>query len=219
MKVGNDSRFQMVVESGELKNAIRAYLASIAYVDALVGHFLNALENSEYANNTILVFWSDHGYQFGEKERMAKQSLWNRSTRVLFTVKAPGVTQPGIICEQPVSLLDIYPTLLELCNLRQPGQELDGISLIPQLINPNQTRRPAVVTHGIGNDAVNDERWTYIQYKDGGEELYDRKADSNEWHNLVGKDAYKEVIERLIQWTPKNQEIKLKPLRKTKTNN
>jgi arylsulfatase A-like enzyme len=219
MKAGNDSRFQMVVESGELKNALRAYLASIAYVDALVGHFLNALENSEYANNTILVFWSDHGYQFGEKERMAKQSLWNRSTRVLFTIKAPGVTQPGIICEQPVSLLDIYPTLLELCNLPRPGQELDGISLIPQLINPNQTRRPAVVTHGIGNDAVNDERWTYIQYKDGGEELYDRKADSNEWHNLVGKDEYKEVIKRLIQWTPENQEIKLKPLRKTKTNN
>ena len=84
---------------------------------------------------------------------------------------------------------------------------MDGISLIPQLINPNQTRRPAVVTHGIGNDAVNDERWTYIKYKDGGEELYDRKADKNEWHNLIKKEEYKEVAKRLKKCTPKNQGI------------
>ena len=212
MRAGNDSGFKMVIESGELKNAIRAYLASIAYVDALVGYFLDALEKSDHANNTILVFWSDHGYQFGEKERMAKRSLWNRSTRVLFTVSAPGVTKPKTVSEQPVSLLDIFPTLLELCNLTQPEQKLDGISLIPQLNNPNQKRRPAVVTQEIGNDAVNDERWTYIQYKDGGEELYDRKTDKNEWHNLINKDEYKEVIERLKKWTPKSKGVTLKPI-------
>ena len=137
----------------------------------------------------------------------------------MFTVKAPGFTKPEIICEQPVSLLDIYPTLLELCNLSQPGQELDGISLMPQLKNPNQKRRPAVVTHDIGNDAISDERWTYIQYKDGGEELYDRKADINEWYNLIGEDEYKEVVDRLKNWTPKNQGIELKPVSITKANN
>lgn len=214
MRAGNDKGFKMVAESGELKNAIRAYLASIAYVDALVGYLLETLENSEYGENTVVVFWSDHGYQFGEKERFAKRSLWRRSSRVLFTVKAPGITKPEMICEQPVSLLDIYPTLLELCNLPQPGHELDGISLIPQLEDNEKKRRPAVITHEIGNNSVCDEHWTYIQYKDGGEELYDRDVDLNEWKNLAKDSKYKGVISELKKWTPENQGINLKPVDK-----
>lgn len=214
MRAGNDKGFKMVLESGELKNAIRAYLASIAYVDALVGYLLETLENSEYGENTIVLFWSDHGYQFGEKERFAKQSLWRRSSRILFTIQAPGITEPKSICGQPVSLLDIYPTLLELCKLPNPGQELDGISLIPQLENQNKKRRPAVITHEIGNNAICDERFSYISYKDGGEELYDRQTDKNEWHNLAKDSKYKNVIDELKQWTPENQGIKLKPVNK-----
>ncbi|NQU52774.1 MAG: sulfatase [Bacteroidetes bacterium] len=214
MRAGNDKGFKMVAESGELKNAIRAYLASIAYVDALVGYLLETLENSEYGKNTVVVFWSDHGYQFGEKERFAKRSLWRRSSRVLFTVKAPGITKPEMICEQPVSLLDIYPTLLELCNLPQPGHELDGISLIPQLEDNEKKRRPAVITHEIGNNSVCDEHWTYIQYKEGGEELYDRDVDLNEWKNLAKDSKYKGVISELKKWTPENQGINLKPVDK-----
>ncbi|MBT3383452.1 MAG: sulfatase [Prolixibacteraceae bacterium] len=214
MRAGNDKGFKMVAESGELKNAIRAYLASIAYVDALVGYLLESLENSKYAENTIIIFWSDHGYQFGEKERFSKRSLWRRSSRVLFTVKAPGITKPEMICKQPVSLLDIYPTLLELCNLPQPGHELDGISLIPQLEDNEKKRRPAVITHEIGNNSVCDEHWTYIQYKDGGEELYDRDVDLNEWKNLAKDSKYKGVISELKKWTPENQGINLKPVDK-----
>lgn len=212
MKAGTDKGFQMVAKSGELKKAVRAYLASISYVDSLVGYLLETLEKSDYANNTIIVFWSDHGYQFGEKERFAKRSLWRRSSRILFTIKAPGITKPNTTCKQPVSLIDIYPTLLELCHLPQPGHELDGISLRSQLENQNQKRRPAVITHGIGNNAVCDKRWTYIQYKDGGEELYDRNVDINEWKNLAEDSKYKDIIDELKQWTPENQGIMLKPV-------
>lgn len=214
MRAGNDKGFKMVLESGELKKAVRAYVASILYVDALVGYFLEALENSDYADNTIIVFWSDHGYQFGEKERFAKRSLWNRSTRVMFTIKAPGVTKPKVTCSQPVSLIDVYPTLLELCNQPNPGHELDGISLVPQLKDASAKRQPAVITHEIGNNAICDERFTYIQYKDGGEELYDRETDINEWRNLAKDSKYQAIKEELKQWTPENKGIKLKPIDK-----
>ena len=214
MKAGNDTRYNMVVESGELKNAVRAYLASISYVDALVGYFLETLENSEYAENTIVVFWSDHGYQFGEKGRFAKRALWRRASRIMFSIKAPGYTKPGVVCEQPVSLIDIYPTLLEICDLPTPNHPLDGVSIVPQLEDYTEERQPAVITHGIGNNAVCDERWTYIRYKDGGEELYDRKADINEWKNLVKERKYKDIIENLRRWIPINQEITLRPVDK-----
>lgn len=213
MRAGNDSGYKMVVESGELKKALRAYLASILYVDALVGYTLKALENSEYANNTVVIFWSDHGYQFGEKQRFAKRSLWNRSTHVMFSVSAPGYTKENVLCSQPVSLIDIYPTLLELCNLPKPEHELDGISLVPQLKNADSKRRPAVITHEMGNNAICDERFTYIRYKNGDEELYDRHADKNEWNNLVEKPKYKAVIEALKKWTPENQGILLKEIK------
>jgi len=212
MKAGNDKRFKMVVESGELKKAVRAYLASILYVDALVGYFIDALDKSDYTDNTILIFWSDHGYQFGEKQRFAKRSLWRRSSRVLFTLKAPGITKPDVSCDQPVSLVDIYPTLLDLCQLPNPGHPLDGISLRPQLNNAEVSRRPAVITHEIGNDAVCDARWTYIRYKDGGEELYDRNSDENEWHNLAQDKQYRSKMDSLLQWTPEKLGIRTMPV-------
>jgi len=214
MQAGNDEGFKMIMENGELKNATRAYLASIAYVDALIGYFLKALENSDYADNTIIVFWSDHGYQFGEKGRFAKQALWRRASRILFTIKAPGYTKPNVICEQPVSLIDIFPTLLELCKLPAPEHPLDGITLVPQLTDAGKQRRPTVITHGLGNDAVCDDRWTYIRYQDGGEELYNRQVDINEWTNLAGSNNYKDIIERLKQWIPENQGITLMPVDK-----
>jgi len=159
-----------------------------------------------------LIFWSDHGYQFGEKQRFAKRSLWRRSSRVLFTLKAPGITKPDVSCDQPVSLVDIYPTLLDLCQLPNPGHPLDGISLRPQLNNAEVSRRPAVITHEIGNDAVCDARWTYIRYKDGGEELYDRNADENEWHNLAQDKQYRSKMDSLLQWTPENLGIRIRPV-------
>jgi arylsulfatase A-like enzyme len=209
-KAGNDKGYKMVLESGELKNAVRAYLASILYVDALIGYLLSSLEKSAYSKNTIVIFWSDHGYQFGEKERFAKRSLWRRSSRVLFTINTPGIAQSSAVCNAPISLLDIYPTLLELCQLPEPGHELDGISLLPQLQNPKESHPPVVITHELGNNSVCDERWTYIRYKDGGEELYDRNDDPNEWYNLNGNDTLNVVKEKLKKWLPENVGIKLK---------
>jgi len=212
MKSGKDAKFQMVVDSGELKNALRAYLASISYVDALMGHFMEAFEKSAYADNTILVFWSDHGYQFGEKNRFAKRSLWQRSTRILFTIKAPGVTKKNVVSRQAVNLLDIYPTLIDLCDLPAPEHTLDGLSLRPQLEDPATEKRPSVTVHEIGNNAVHDSRWTYIEYKDGGQELYDREADFAQWYNLANDPKYQSKIDSLKQWTPERQGIQLKPM-------
>lgn len=212
MKAGVDKGFKMVVESGELRTAIRAYLASILYVDALVGEMMTALESSQYADNTIVIFWSDHGYQFGEKERFAKRSLWQRSTRVMFTMHVPELTEADQVCSKPVSLLDIYPTLIDLCNLEAPDHPLDGISIKPQLLNLETERNPAVITHGIGNDAVCSERYTYIKYSDGGEELYDRLEDPNQWCSLADKAKYRSLMDSLNIYTTKEQGVELYPI-------
>lgn len=152
---------------GTWKEAVRAYQASATFADAQVGRILDALDNSNYANNTIIVLWSDHGYHLGEKEHWEKFALWEKANHVPFIIIAPGITRPGACCERPVSLIDIYPTLIDLCGLDQKP-ELDGVSLLPLLENPNTNwARPAVMTYMRGNHAVRDQRWRYIRYADG----------------------------------------------------
>jgi arylsulfatase A-like enzyme len=211
MGAGQDKRFKMVVERGELKKAVRAYLACILHADALVGHLLETLDRSRYADNTIIVFWSDHGYQFGEKQRMAKRTLWRRATHAPLMMVVPGVAKAGSVCRQPASFLDVYPTLVELCGLPRPPHPLDGVSLAAQIIDPSAARRPAVVTHEPGNHAVCDDRWTYIRYRHGGEELYDRDADPHQWKNLAGETRHSQVKQRLSVWLPENQGIQVMP--------
>src|SRR3546814_12608320 len=111
-------------EPGTWREAVRAYQASATYADAQVGKILDALESSPYADNTIIVLWSDHGYHLGEKQHWEKFALWEKTTHVPFIIVAPGITRPGSICSQPVSLVDIYPTLLELSSEeRRVGKE------------------------------------------------------------------------------------------------
>jgi len=187
---------------GTWKEAVRAYQASATFADAQVGRILDALDNSDYANNTIIVLWSDHGYHLGEKEHWEKFALWEKTNHVPFIIVAPGITRSGIHCESPVSLIDIYPTLIDICGLKQK-QELDGVSLVPLLKNPNAAwDRPAIMTYMRGNHAVRDRRWRYIRYADGTEELYDYGNDPQEWHNLAGDPANAGVINRLKRWLP-----------------
>lgn len=114
----------------------------------------------------------------------------------------PGVTQGGR-CKQPVELLDIYPTLIELCGLT-PRTDLEGLSLAPQLKNAAALReRPAVTSHNQGNHSVRSERWRYICYADGSEELYDHLTDPTEWTNLAGKPEHAAVITEHKKWLPK----------------
>lgn len=182
--------------------AIAAYLATIHYLDEIVGRLIAEFDDSPYADNTIIVLCADHGFHLGEKMHWRKATLWQESTNVVLIVVAPGVTEPGGVCRQPVSLIDLYPTLNALCELR-PVDGLEGRSIVPQLIDPDHRReQPAVVTLEEGNHAIIDRRWRYIRYADGGEELYDRERDPNEWTNLAGDPRYERVIERLAAWIP-----------------
>ncbi len=196
-----DGDHRRVVESDQWERAVQGYLASIAFADAQVGRLLAALESSPHAGNTIIVLWGDHGWHLGEKRHWRKFALWEEATRVPLLVALPGMAS-GQECNRTVNLLDLYPTLIELCDL--PKKQLDGVSLVPLLADPRQPwDRPAVTTHGRNNHAVRSERWRYIRYADGSEELYDHQQDPMEWKNLAGDSQYNEIKENLAKWLPK----------------
>ncbi|MGF1491565.1 MAG: sulfatase [Microcoleaceae cyanobacterium] len=159
---------EWVVKNNEWKPLVQSYLACVSFVDHQVGKVLAALENSPYRDNTIVVLFGDHGFHLGEKERWAKRSLWEDSTRVPLMVAGPGIAQ-GKVCEKPVQLLDIYPTMLDLAGLKaDPGHE--GHSLMPLLADADaQWPHVARMSFGPGNHAIRSERYRYIRYQDGTE--------------------------------------------------
>ena len=193
---------ELVRKSGRYREVLQAYLANISYGDALVGRLIAALDASPAAANTIIVLWSDHGWHLGEKNHLHKFTLWERSTRIPFLVIAPGVSRPGTRTARPVGVVDLFPTLNELCAL-PPVAGLDGQSLVPLLRDPQRTwDRPALTTHGAGNHAVRSERWRYIRYADGGEELYDHAGDPHEWTNLAARPEFAAVKAGLAKSLP-----------------
>jgi arylsulfatase A-like enzyme len=199
-KWANREPHKRIVDAGKWKEAIRCYLGCISYADMLIGRLLGVLGTSAYANNTVIVLWSDHGWHLGEKEHWKKSTLWEEATRIPLLFSAPGYL-PGR-CAKPVGLIDVYPTLVELCDLPE-RETLEGLSLVPLMANPDREwTRPAVTTHGYKNHAVRSEKWRYIQYADGSEELYDHDSDEMEWHNLADDPAFEEVLDRLSQWLP-----------------
>ena len=202
MALNDKSRHDLVVSTGNWKGAVQSYLACITFADAMVGRILDALEASKYSDNTIIVLWSDHGYHFGEKWHWHKQALWDRATRVPLIVVAPGVTRAGGQCDQPVSLIDLYPTLIDLAGLPEK-RGLDGQSLQPLLKNPeSEWERPATITYLYGNHALRSRRWSYIRYEDGSEELYDRRQDPAEWINLAAKSGMNSVLKQMRDGLP-----------------
>jgi arylsulfatase A-like enzyme len=192
---------ERIVRDGKWKEAVQAYLACITFADAMVGRVLDALERSAHARNTVVVFWSDNGWHLGEKRHWHKSTLWERSTHVPLIFAGPGVRATGRARTRAVSLLDLYPTLIELCGL-PTRKELEGLSLGPLLREPAAKRPPAVITYLPGNHAVRTDRWRYIRYRDGGEELYDRTADPNEFQNLAGDAKYAGLKRELARWMP-----------------
>ena len=191
-----------VTKYDQWRAAVQGYLASITFCDACVGKVLDALDNSRHADNTIIVLWSDHGWHLGEKLHWRKFALWEEATHNMMSFVAPGVTASNGRCNEATELLDIYPTLVDLCGL-ESREELEGMSLRPLLEDPEATRkRPAVTTHRRGNHSVRDERWRYIRYKDGTEELYDHQEDELEWTNLADRKDHQDVKKRLAQWLP-----------------
>ena len=194
--------YELVVESGKYRELVQAYLASISFADAMVGRIIDALDQSENAKNTIVVLWSDHGWHLGEKHHLHKFTLWERSTRIPFIVVAPEVTKPRSFCDQPVDMLDLFPTLNDLCKLPKVNG-LSGYSITTLLRDPNQNwERPAITSHGQGNHAIRTKNWRYIRYADGGEELYDHQSDPHEWDNLADQPKHRQLKSELAQWVP-----------------
>jgi arylsulfatase A-like enzyme len=193
---------QFIVEHGLWKKSIQAYYASVAYMDDQLGRVLDALEHGPNRDNTIVVFTTDHGWHSGEKDHWSKFALWDQASRVALAIARPG--QTARVCDAPVSLVDLYPTLLSLCNLPRPDTHtLDGRDLTPFLDGTHRGENPpVVVTFGRGNHAVCGERFHYIRYRDGSEELYDRSADPHEWHNLAGDAAFADVKAALRRYLP-----------------
>jgi len=195
---------EWAIETGEWPNIVQGYLASVSFVDHYIGEVLKALENSPYADDTIVVLWGDHGYHIGEKNRFAKHSLWEETSRVPLIIRTPdGVA--GQVTHSAVSLLDLYPTLVDLAGL--PAYDAnEGGSLKPLIEgNAETSGHVAMTSYGYRNHAIRDDRYRYIHFADGSEELYDHQNDPNEWVNLAGNSEYDEVRQALAQHLPKTQ--------------
>ena len=194
--------FEQIREEGKWKEAIQAYLASISFADAQVGSILKALETNNYRDNTIIIFWSDHGWHFGTKQHWHKQTLWEECTRIPFIMKVPGTTGPGSTCRRPVDMVNVFPTLLSLCGLPDlPG--LDGHDMSPLLENPDTSwAYPAISEIQTGNMSVRSQDWHYIRYHDGSEELYDCTNDPFEWDNKSSEEEYRAVLASHRSWVP-----------------
>lgn len=189
---------EWLIETNQWKDVVQAYLACVNFVDAQIGRVFQALEESPNRDNTIVVLWSDHGYHLG----FAKMSLWRQDTRTVLVFRTPGGTK-NIKCKQPVQLIDIYPTLVELCGLHQNTIN-EGNSLVPLLNNPLENDWPhvAISAYGKNNIAISDKRYRLIQYEDKSIEFYDLKKDANEWRNVFNKRKYQDEIKRLKSYVP-----------------
>lgn len=204
---------EKLVAMGAMDDAIHGYLACISYADSMLGRVLDALEASPYADNTIVVIWSDHGYHHGEKGQWGKHTLWERTSNVPFIWAGPGVAK-GAGTDVTASLIDIYPTLIDMCNLPRPSQSLEGQSLAATLGAPEQAEDRSVFLPYMtpGEYAVINREWRYISYGENGQELYDLRKDPNEWNNLAERSEFDDVIEAMRRFAPEKwaePEVKL----------
>ncbi|WP_240772788.1 sulfatase [Phragmitibacter flavus] len=187
---------QLVTDHAQWKQAVRAYLACIGYVDRQIGRLITKLDDSEHAGNTWIILFSDHGWQLGEKQHWGKWTGWRTSSRMPLIIVPPANLQlpRGKVCAEPVSLMDLYPTLIEVCGLAEK-KEVAGRSLMPLLKNPEQDNGRAVVTaFDPGNHALSTREWRYLRYENGEEELYHVHADPHEWHNLVNVAQHRSIL-------------------------
>ena len=198
------SRIHQKLEKLEaIDDAIHGYLACMSYADAMMGRILDALEASPYADNTIVVLWSDHGYHHGEKGDWGKHTLWERTSNVPFIWAGPSVAK-NQQTDATVSLIDMYPTFVEMCDLPKPAQKLEGESIASTLANPSEAEdRNVFLPHmNPGEYAIINRDWRYIHYGDDGDELYDVQADPNEWENLAAAPEHADRIAEMRKFAP-----------------
>jgi arylsulfatase A-like enzyme len=192
-----------MLKSGRWKEAVQGYLAAISFCDAMVGRLIDGLDRSSYKDNTVIVLWGDHGWHLGEKSHWRKSTLWEEATRAPLIWVVPGLTKADGVCQRTVDFMSVYPTLTDVCGLPTP-KHVEGESIRPLLANPDaRWDRPARTTFQFNNHAVRTEKWRYIRYHDGGEELYDETKDPLEWTNLAAKAEYADVKKDLATWLPK----------------
>ncbi len=193
-----------------LRDCLRGYRAAVSCLDSQVGELLDALNRLNLADNTIVVFFSDNGFLLGQHGQWQKQLLFDDSARVPLILYVPGAKGNGTASPRPVELLDVYPTLREVCGLPTPPQRLEGHSLTPLLANPTApSDRPAYcqVTRQVGKGkkgqimaySVRTERWRYTEWGKQGRELYDHQADPEEFKNLADDPAQAETVAELRQ--------------------
>ncbi len=222
---GKEHRFLNLLDSYEgdegWRRFVQGYLACVAFADAQIGKVLDALDKSDYANNTIVIFTSDHGYHMGEKNQLFKRTVWEESTRVPMIIRLPDRKNPGKECRNPVGLIDVYPTLIDYCGIQDNtmrndrGHPLDGHSLRPFLDDPENGiwEGPSVALScieagipvkqnqpGLIEDqqfTVRSRDWRYVLTRTGAEELYDHRTDPNEWTNLANDIRFSEIKEKL----------------------
>ncbi|MCG8701425.1 MAG: sulfatase-like hydrolase/transferase, partial [Bacteroidales bacterium] len=176
--------------------------ATTAFADWNIGRVIEALDNSKYKDNTIIVFWSDNGYLCGEKEHWEKGVIWEQACLTPMAIRVPGSASNGQVCKRTVNLVDLYPTLVDLCGLDNPGH-LMGESLRPLIENPGQKwENPALTTLGIEYASVKNDQFRYIRFIDGSEELYNHHDDPYEFDNLASKPGYDEIKKELAKSIP-----------------
>lgn len=191
-----------MVKSGRWKEAVQAYLATIAYCDMNLGRLLDAFEKSAYKDNTIICLWGDHGWHLGEKSHWRKFALWEEATKAPFMWVVPGLTRPNTICARTVDFMSIFPTLTELCGIPTPRHN-EGVSIRALLANPNAPwTLPAQTTYRYQNHTVRSADWRYIRYANGDEELYDENKDPNEYVNLAAKPEFAARKAELAKFLP-----------------
>lgn len=202
--------FLTIQKHDKFKEVTQAYLACVSYVDDCLGVVLDALDQSKYKDNTIIVFIGDHGWFLGEKLRFRKNHLWEESCRAPMIIKVPGMTKTAK-CERPVSYMDLYPTLAELCGLPAPSHT-DGRSIVPVLKDPTTEWYPALSTFRYKSHSIRSEQYRYNVYEDNTEELYDHYIDPMEHTNLIRDPKYKAVVENLRKWLPESDAIPISGL-------
>jgi iduronate 2-sulfatase len=192
-----------MVKSGRWKEAVQAYLATIAYCDMNLGRLLDAFEKSAYKDNTIICLWGDHGWHLGEKSHWRKFALWEEATRAPLIWVVPGITKPDTRSSRTVDFMSIYPTLTDLCGIATPAH-VEGGSIRALLANPNAAwEKPAVTTYRYKNHTARSADWRYIRYQNGDEELYDENKDPNEYANLAAKPEFAAKKTELAKFLPK----------------
>ena len=187
----------MKMDERRQRKAIGGYYASVAFMDEQVGKVLDALEKSGQAENTIVIFTSDHGYHLGEHDFWAKVSLRDESSMVPLIIKVPG--KKPAVCHSLVELLDLYPTVAALCGLEVPPR-LQGKNISPMFDDPKHSVRPAAfsVAPSTKGYLLREEEWAYIQYEEDaskGTELFDMVKDPKQYTNLAMNPEFASVVE------------------------